>query len=263
LNAGTITVDQFLDLNEKVGGFDIDGQPQPDRSVVADELVARAYESGRVTGPWGGIPDTPIILVNLYTDSLGDIHDRVRAFSIHDRLAGSEDGAWPDTVSLWTVPVEPGSSLIANLSGAVGDTASQPTYVLDEWLTAAEARVEEDGDSWRDALAAAKPESAESRCAATPGDPLVGADANEDDTCTSAFPVHEEPRMAAGAPRSGDLLKCQLVAVDKADDLYDVDLSASQMQRLEAIFPDGVCDYTKPSVGFSEPSGTWLDLSSL
>src|SRR4029453_6719644 len=68
-------------------------QPAPDRSVVPDDLVARAYETGRVTGASDGLLDTPIILVNVYTDDLGDIHDRVRSFSILDRLSG-EGGDW-------------------------------------------------------------------------------------------------------------------------------------------------------------------------
>ena len=34
LNAGTITVDQFLDLNESIGGYDINGQPVAERETA-------------------------------------------------------------------------------------------------------------------------------------------------------------------------------------------------------------------------------------
>lgn len=260
LNAGTITPDEFLDLNEGIGGFDSDGQPQSERSAVPDDLVARAYETGRVSGPWGGLPDTPMILLNPYTDEIGDIHDRVRAFSVLDRLA-DEDGNWPATVSLWSVRVEEGADLISTLSGALGDAAAEPTFVLDEWLTAARDHQAAEGGSWQDALAETKPEAAESRCVVDGEEPIVGPDANEDPACQDAFPIHEEPRMAAGAPRSGDVLKCQLVPVEDATDLYDVDFSDAQLDRLAEIFPDGVCDYSQPSVGFAEPDGIWLDLS--
>ncbi|HEY3141333.1 MAG TPA: DUF6351 family protein [Acidimicrobiales bacterium] len=256
LNAGTITVDQFLDLNEHIGGFDQDGQPQTARSLVPDELVARAYESGRVTGPWGGLPDTPMILTNLYTDGLGDIHDRVRSFSLLDRLS-DDDQHWPATTSLWTIGVAEGASLFQTLGGAIGERAANPTFALDEWLTAAKEAQAEDGGSWQEALAATKPEAAQSRCLINGQDPIVGPEANDDPACVAAYPIHEEPRMAAGGPRSGDILKCQLVKVDDAADLYEVELSDPQIDRLADIFPDGVCDYSKPSVGQAEPDGTW------
>jgi hypothetical protein len=257
LNAGTITPDQFVDLNAGIGGFDIDGQPQPERSVVSDELAERAYTSGRVTGPYGGLPDTPIILVNVYTDMQGDIHDRVRSFEMMDRLA-DEDGDVPATVSLWTVGADPGGGIAATLTGALGDFASGPTFVMDEWLTAAEAHQADEGGSWRDALAAAKPDDAESRCTVD-GEEIVGPDANEDERCAEAYPIHEEPRMAAGMPRRGDLLKCSRIDVAEAAEsgVYEVELSDAQLDRLAEIFPTGVCDYTRPAIGQSEPDGVW------
>ena len=211
LNAGVITPDQFVDLNAAIGGFTDDGVPGPERSVVDDDLPERAYETGRVSGPYGGLPDTPMILVNVYTDELGDIHDRVRSFSILDRLA-DEDGTWPDTASLWSIGMPEGSSLIDTLTGALGEFAAEPTIVLDQWLTDAEAHQAAEGGSWQDALAATKPDAARSRCVPTGAEPIVGDDANDDPACVAAFPVHEEPRMAAGAPRSGDVLKCALDA---------------------------------------------------
>jgi hypothetical protein len=260
LAAGTITADQFLDLNGAVGGFDDDGQPMPRRSVVDPDLPRRAYGTGRVTGSWGGLPDTPIILVNVYTDPLGDIHDRVRSFSILDRLAG-DDGSWPATVSLWSIGLPPGASLIDTLTGALGDFAIEPTLALDEWLTAAEARRADDGGGWRRALAATKPDAAQSRCQPAGQPEIVGADANDDPACVAAFPIHEEPRMAAGAPRSGDILKCALQPVADALDDYPVELSAAQADRLAATFPTGVCDYTEPSQGFVAFDRPWYDFS--
>jgi len=258
LNAGTITPDEFLDLNAGIGGFDIDGQPQPERSVVSDELAGRAYTTGRVTGFYGGLPDTPIILINVYTDMQGDIHDRVRSFEMMDRLA-DEDGNVPATVSLWTVGADPGGGIAATLTGALGDFAAGPTLVMDEWLTAAEAHQADEGGSWRDALTSTKPDDAESRCTVD-GEEIVGPDANEDERCVEAYPVHEEPRMAAGMPRRGDLLKCSLVDVAEAaesGDVYEVELSDAQLDRLAEIFPSGVCDYTQPAVGQAEPDGVW------
>jgi hypothetical protein len=212
-----------------------------------------------VTGPYGRLPDTPIILINVYTDMLGDIHDRMRSFELMDRLA-SEDGDVPATVSLWTVGADPEGGLTSTLTGALGDFSAGPTFVMDEWLTDAEAYQADHGDvDRRDALVATKPDDAESRCTVD-GDEIVGPDANEDERCAEAYPVHEEPRMAAGMPRSGDLLKCSRIDVADAagsGDVYEVDLTDAQLDRLAEIFPTGVCDYGRPAVGQSEPDGVW------
>jgi Tannase-like family of unknown function (DUF6351) len=258
LQRGTITVAQFLDLNEHLGGFDDDGQPVPERSVVPDDLVERAYATGRVTGPRGGLRDTPIILVNVYTDDQGDIHDRVRSFSILDRLAGG-DGRPPATVSLWSIGLPRGSGLLDTLTGALGDFATRPTLVLDEWLTAAETRRAAEGGSWRVALAATKPRAAESRCQPAGRPEIVGPDANAAPACAAAFPIHEEPRMAAGGPRSGDVLKCALQPAEDAVAGWKVRFTAAQVERLAAAFPTGVCDYDEPSQGFTAFDQPWFD----
>jgi Tannase-like family of unknown function (DUF6351) len=261
LNAGVITADQFLDLNAAIGGFDGDGQPAPERSVVPDDLVARAYETGRVTGASDGLLDTPIILVNVYTDDLGDIHDRVRSFSILDRLAG-EGGTWPASVSLWSIGLPTGDSLVDTLTGALGDFTALPTHALDQWLTAAEAYQAGHGGNRRDALAATKPESARSRCQPRGGAEIVGDDANDDPACVAAFPIHEEPRMAAGEPRRGDILKCALRPVEGSLERYEAPLSEPQVARLADIFPTGVCDYDRPGVGEAPFTQPWYDFTT-
>ena len=67
------------------------------------------------------------------------------------------------------------------------------------------------------------------------------------------------PRRTAGAPLIHDILKCQLVPVADAldGDVYEVDFSEEQRARLEAIFPDGVCDWTQPGVGQVDMTETW------
>src|SRR5690606_5261710 len=43
LNEGTITVDRFLQLNERIGSFDIDGQWTEARAEATEETVRIAY----------------------------------------------------------------------------------------------------------------------------------------------------------------------------------------------------------------------------
>ena len=61
--------------------------------------------------------------------------------------------------------------------------------------------------------------------------------------------------MVAGMPISDDVLKCQRKPVDAAD--YDAPLSGEQLAAIAEVFPDGVCDYSQPSVGDVERSMIW------
>ncbi|MGH7462148.1 MAG: DUF6351 family protein, partial [Longimicrobiales bacterium] len=61
LNAGSITVDQFLDLNERFGGYDRDANFQVQRTVADPLAIREAYQTGRLTNGGGGLRDLPII----------------------------------------------------------------------------------------------------------------------------------------------------------------------------------------------------------
>jgi hypothetical protein len=52
----------------------------------------------------------------------------------------------------------------------------------------------------------------------------------------------------AGGALAENILKCQLKPLDTAD-YAPASLSAPQLARLHATFPDGVCDWSKPGVG--------------
>jgi hypothetical protein len=47
-----------------------------------------------------------------------------------------------------------------------------------------------------------------------------------------------------------------LKSIDWAD--YTVSFTAAEQARLEAIFPEGVCNYTKPGVEQVDMKDTWL-----
>ena len=79
LNAKTISVDQFLLVNQAAGGYTIDGRHQPQREVADPVALQASYEDGRVSIGAGDQRKVPIIDVNIYTDPAGDIHDRFRA----------------------------------------------------------------------------------------------------------------------------------------------------------------------------------------
>jgi hypothetical protein len=158
LRDGSITADQFLDLNEGIGGYDIDGAWQPQRTRASDDALARAYRGGMVTAGTasagagalgaegsGGLADVPIIVQTTYTDPIGDIHDRQRAFAIRERLR-SPDGTADPNLAIWSVPAGRGLGAIANLlTGGSVEAGSRLVTVIDEWLTAAEDAAASDG----------------------------------------------------------------------------------------------------------------------
>jgi len=74
--------------------------------------------------------------------------------------------------------------------------------------------------------------------------------------CNQLFPVHENVRIAAGGPLSGEILKCRLKPVRAAD--YSVTFTDAELAKLKSIFPDGVCDWSKRGVGQKNLKDTWL-----
>ena len=61
--------------------------------------------------------------------------------------------------------------------------------------------------------------------------------------------------MVAGAPLTGDVLKCQLKPLQRSD--YP-GITNEQFARLGAVFSGGVCDYSKLGVGAVPLAGPWL-----
>jgi len=56
------------------------------------------------------------------------------------------------------------------------------------------------------------------------------------------------PRQVAGGPLAENILKCQLKPLSPVD-YPSVTFTPAQWTRLQAAFPDGVCDWSKPGVG--------------
>lgn len=249
LNDGVIGFDEFVTLNEQIGSFDLDANPVPERMEASAEDLEKVYSTGRVTTGDGPLAEVPIIATNVYTDPEGDIHDRIRMFSLDARLADEGGNQAPNYV-MWTRAPSPEGELTDRLAGAL-DTGAEVTRLLDEWATA--LAEDESGDPLAEKMAAARPEAAVNSCFGPDGGLLGSGDDIYDQPgpCRDDFPVGETPRTVAGAPLANDIAKCALVPVADAvgNGTYGVDLTDEQVTRLEAVFPDGVCDWTQPGIG--------------
>ena len=74
--------------------------------------------------------------------------------------------------------------------------------------------------------------------------------------CSEIYPAYRTPRHVAGAPLANNIVSCHLKRLDRAD--YAVELTAEEWDALEAIFPDGVCDWTRGDLHGEGYQGTWL-----
>jgi hypothetical protein len=237
VNSGAITVDEFLEVNEKVGGTDINGAVVPQRTEGDPIAIKAMYESGLKASYNAALGNVPILMSRVYTDNRGDIHDRQRDFVVRARLQRA-NGRTDNTVIWIAATAQP-------IAGAL-DT-------MTKWLDAMAA---DPAPLTSDKVVKHKPAEAVDTCWDASGAKIVEpASFDARNKCNAIFPVHSEPRLVAGAPLANDIMKCQLKPVSFAD--YKVSFSDAQKSRLKAIFPEGVCDWSKPGVNQVPIKGTY------
>lgn len=245
LNSGAISVDEFLDLNEKIGGNDIDGNFVGQRSA-GDLIALRAvYESGLIDSGGGGLANVPILHSRPYTDAIGDIHDRHRDLTIRARLQKA-NGRFDNQV-IWVGPARERNQT----SGA--DLASLSLDTMTRWL---DNMVADSSPLSTNKVVRNKPAEAVDAYWDADGKKLIEpASFSGNGGFNTMYPMHSEPRLVAGAPLTNDVLKCQLKPVNYGD--YRVAFTDSQKARMTAIFATGVCDFSKPGVEQAPLKGTY------
>jgi hypothetical protein len=250
LGGGAITKEQFLDLNERIGGFDLDGNVVAQRMTADLEATRAAYRTGRMANGGGGLRATPIIDYRTYYDDLpgGDVHLRFHSFSTRTRLEKANGHS--DNMVM----------LVEDRRHGDFDTAS-PVLVealaqMDQWLTALSRDASADAPLVK--LRRARPADLVDACWTKDASPQKVVERLEyrAGRCHELYPAYSFPRGVAGAPISNDVVKCQLKPVNAAD--YQAAFTPEEMARLRKIFPGGVCDWSKPGVEQQPLAGTWL-----
>ena len=250
LNSGQLTKAQFLALNRDVGGYDADLNHVPERHRADPTAARRALDTGRILYGGAGLATTPVIDFRDYRDHRegGDIHMIVHQFSTRARLAAANGHT---------------DNHVMNVGGLWGFTEEEPDQgvlfrQMDRWLTAIQA----DDESGRlsEKVVRAKPADLVDNCWDNRGqgrvnvtEPLAHDGAG---VCNDIYPVYATARHVAGAPLANNIVSCHLKPLDPAD--YEVGFSGEEWDALEAIFPDGVCDWARGDLHGEGYQGTWL-----
>ncbi|MDM0117621.1 DUF6351 family protein [Variovorax sp. J22R133] len=283
MKEGKITPAEFLDLNFKVGGwkrasemvaegFPYNGTSAPEQQKAAtvpgyfDPWGARNMNqwnpatpnvpAPRTHGDMEGIKATlrsgliftgqseiPTIDWRPYLEHKLDMHNVHQSFAVRKRIRNKMGNS--DNQVIWFTETRGTTTPF--------DQSPMAFEVIDEWINKIRANP---GRS----VAQNRPERAADSCfdntgalMAKGGDVWDGVlDSKPKGTCTQAFQMYSTSRIIAGAPIEGGIFKCALKPLDTAltDGTYGSwTPTASDVQKLNAVFPEGVCDYSKPGQG--------------
>jgi hypothetical protein len=248
LLSGQITAAQFVDLNQKLGCVDIDFNPVPDRCAAPVDTLRTAYRTGQIAS---GHTWSEVAMLSLGGSGDQDVHPEIRAHMSRARLNRAngttgnhviwkqDQGGNASPGSLWHVPGGDNDGVVAAISA------------MDRWLGAVVADTSE--ATRAEKILKDKPADLIDGCY------VAGVRVSGDHgVCETLYPYGTVPRMVAGAPLSADVFKCQLRPLDIEDYHGTVPaITSAEFAALQETFPDGVCDYSKPGVGY-EPSVGWL-----
>lgn len=239
LAAGTITPEQFVALNQGVGGTDIDLNFTAARSEPDLVAQAIAHRTGQVT-QGTQLADVPIIDLR-GSHNFNDIHTDYHSYVMRARLDAANGGHANQLIWTW--------------SGSLFGIGPPPTVALKSFLTMDTWLAKMESDT-RDVPLSQKvlddtPSGATDEC-------FIGATLTETTdaaACAAAFPHFSDTRLVAGSPWADNSMQCALKPLSRGD--YSVTLTDAQWAHLQQAFPDGVCDWSAAPVGF-QLSVPWL-----
>jgi hypothetical protein len=240
---------------------------------MSSEVAARIYKVGQVIGR-GALEETPIIDFAPYLDLIpvANIHESARPFIIRHRVRraggdGSSMAMWRglvvqsdgfEEIDEWAKSANEASTLLPRPQAVV---MSKPLTAIDQCalgtiggrVEATEGARTPAGIPVTVAPGAPAPDADVQMRAFVPEDHELGVG-----PCSAAMPPVTTTRIAAGGPAADDNIKCQLKPIDAAD--YATSLKPGQLDALAAIFPTGVCDWSKPAAGDVTESLRWPTL---
>lgn len=259
LKSNLILAEQFVDLNEKIGSMDIDGVFVPGRMKADPGSVAIAHRGGHISDA-RQLAKVPIIDLRGHDDV--EIHTDDWSYVLRARL--DRDNGHHDNMIIFTgaAPIvgDTAFSCSGGISAGFGTSpgittptevcTSNPLLLMSRWLDAIKA--DTSNDSLEKKIVRNKPADAVDTCF------IGGVAVTDSSACAAAFPYFSNPMVQAGGPFTSDTFDCQLKPLDRADyDGLTPAMTDAQFARLQAVFPNGVCDWSKPDAD-AQPSVPWL-----
>jgi hypothetical protein len=241
LRKGQITPAQFVDLNAKIGGVDVDINHTEARVEAPASSLTNAYRSGAInmTNNQAGLA-----IIDLRGPDPGAFHDAYRTWAIRARLE-REQGSFPRNHVIWF-----------GETPLIGDPrwTDEGLEAMDRWLGAVEQ--DRSDRTLAEKVAADRPQDLTDRCSNVPGVeqvdvPGVGRACELE----AAQTRYGTPATVAGESIATDTNKCTLMPLRRGD-YYPVIFTDAQWAQLEKAFPTGVCDWSKPGVE-QQPTIPW------
>jgi hypothetical protein len=248
LKSGAITSEEFVTLNEIIGGSDVDSNATAQRSQADAAALTIAYKAGIVSSG-SNLGKLPIIDSRGWDDQ--GIHHIWRSFSERARIEADNAGNYGNQV-MWRY----GTGLLPGTAAQVAAVTTQSFLTMDTWLSnllVSAPKATLNSVRTQAQVINGKPATATDVCYLT-GDVNFANPVTDMAVCDAdaRLQKHASPRQVAGGPLQENILKCQLKPLNVADYLPAV-LSGGQLARMGAVFPGGVCDWSKPGVSQQEP----------
>lgn len=251
LRDGVIGAEEFVTLNELVGGIDRDSNPRAQRSTADLGALETAYRSGIVASgrqlarmaiiDLRGWDDSNVTVPPGLNPPGAPIHHQWFSWAVRDRIVAESAAGDARNQALWR---------FARTGLAAPGTLGLEAFLsMDQWLTNLVADTA--ATSLEAKVRNARPGHTADFC-------LLPSDATQsqrifDTAVCDADPFLRpslSPRQVAGGPRAENVLKCQLKPLSAADpDHGGTSFTAEQWARLQAVFPAGVCDWSQPGIG--------------
>jgi hypothetical protein len=244
LLAAAIAPEEFVTLNEKIGGFDADANRRAARSTADLPALDIAYRAGIVSSG-KNLGKLPIIDSRGYDEQ--GIHYIWRSFAERARIDAANHGNHGNQV-MWRY----GTGLLPATAAQFAAVTLNSLLTMDTWLSNLTLTAPKDTlNSVRTQaeVIQAKPATAFDLCFLT-GDATFSNPVTDMALCDAdpRLAKHASPRQVAGGPLAENILKCHLKPLSPAD-YAPVLFSSAQWARLQATFPDGVCDWSEKGVG--------------
>jgi hypothetical protein len=242
LAAAQISAEEFVALNEKIGGSDNDMKMTAGRMVADPEALRIAYQDGIIgdAKQWAKVP-----MIDWRGNDNSNIHMNWRAFAVRDRLDRVNGGHGNQVIWRYGPGLLPPPQLMVD-----------SLVTIDKWVAAIKADTSD--APLEQKVVKNKPAEAFDFC-------YIGNDYTTkvtDWAKCDADPVlryFASPRQVAGGPLAEDVLKCQLKPLKRSD--YTTTFSDAQWARLSKVFAGGVCDWSKPGVAMQR-STPWRTFAS-